>query len=63
MLLSEYQMENRKAIISRFGDVYAVDLFVDSKFIQKLHTRRITEAEELAENFVHEGTKPIFLSE
>lgn len=56
-------MENRKAIISRFGDVYAVDLFVDSKFIQKLHTRRITEAEELAENFVHEGTKPIFLSE
>lgn len=40
-----------------------VDFYVDSKHIQRLSKSRITDAEQLAEDFVHEGTSPMFLTE
>jgi hypothetical protein len=40
-----------------------IDFFVDGKHIQRITKSRINEAEELAENFVHEGSSPIFLQE
>jgi len=63
MLLSEYQIDNRKATVSRFSDTYMVDFYVDGKHLQRLSKVRINDAEELAENFVHEGSSPLFLTE
>jgi hypothetical protein len=63
MLLSEYQLDNKKATVSKFSDTYMIDFFVDGKHIQRITKSRINEAEELAENFVHEGSSPIFLQE
>jgi hypothetical protein len=40
-----------------------IDFYVDGKHIQRLKKVRINEAEELAENFVHEGSSPLFLTE
>lgn len=56
-------MDNRKATVSRFGETYTIDLYVDMKHIQKITKKRIVEAEEVAETFVHEGNSPIFLTE
>ncbi len=63
MLLSEYQIDDRKATVSKYSDTYMIDFFVDGKHIQRISKSRITEAEKLAEDFVHEGSSPIFLTE
>lgn len=63
MLLSEYQIDNRKATVSKFSDTYMVDFYVDNKHIQRLRKTRINDAEQIAEDFVHEGTSPVFLAE
>jgi hypothetical protein len=63
MLLSEFQIENRKATVSKFSNTYMIDFFVDGKHIQRVSEMRINEAEKLAEDFVHEGSSPIFLTE
>ena len=63
MLLSEYEIDNRKATVSKFSDTYMIDFFVNGKHIQRISKSRINEAEELAEDFVHEGTSPIYLTE
>jgi hypothetical protein len=63
MLLSEYQVDNRKATVSKFSDTYMIDFFVDGKHIQRINKTRINDAEQIAEDFVHEGTTPVFLAE
>lgn len=63
MLLSEYEIDNRKATVSKFSDTYMIDFFVDGKHIQRVTKSRINDAEQIAEDFVHEGSSPIFLSE
>lgn len=63
MLLSEYEIDNRKATVSRFSDTYMVDFFVEGKHIQRISKSRINDAERIAEDFVHEGTSPIYLTE
>jgi hypothetical protein len=63
MLLSEYQIDDRKATVSKYSDTYMIDFFVDGKHIQRISKSRITEAEKIAEDFVHEGSSPIFLTE
>jgi hypothetical protein len=40
-----------------------IDFFVDGKHIQRMSEMRINYAEKLAEDFVHEGSSPIFLAE
>jgi hypothetical protein len=63
MLLSEYEIDNRKATVSRFSDTYMIDFFVDGKHIQRITKSRINDAEQIAEDFVHEGNSPIYLTE
>lgn len=63
MLLSEYQLDNRKATVSKFSDTYMIDFFVDGKHIQRISKSRINDAERIAEDFVHEGSSPMFLTE
>lgn len=63
MLLSDFQVDNRKATVSRFSDTYMVDFFVDGKHIQRITKSRINDAEQLAEEFVREGSSPMFLTE
>jgi hypothetical protein len=40
-----------------------IDFFVDGKHIQRINKTRINDAEQIAEDFVHEGTTPVFLAE
>lgn len=63
MILSEYVSENRKATVSRYGETYTVDFYLDEKHIQKSIKKRIIEAEQAANDFVQENNSPIFLSE
>jgi|694.fasta_scaffold03125_30 hypothetical protein len=63
MLLSEFQIDNRKATVSKFSNTYMIDFYVNGKHIQRVSEMRINEAEKLAEDFVHEGSSPIFLTE
>lgn len=63
--MSKFMNGNKKADVIKTDNGYAVNMYLDDKFLQKRNVFNIDDAEALAEDFVlEEGTSgPKFLSE
>lgn len=63
--MSKFMNGNKKADVVKTDNGYAVNMYLDNKFLQKRIVRHIDDAEALAEDFVLEegAAGPTFLSE
>lgn len=63
--LSKFFNGPKTATVDKTDNGYAVNMYLDNKFLQKRYCSNIDDAEALAEDFVLEGDDagPTFLSE
>ena len=61
--ISEFYNGNRKAVVNKGVGAYSIEYYIDERVVQKTQHWSRDEAEDLAENFVYNGGKPVLLNE
>ena len=52
---------NKSASVKQINDTYAVEMFENSRLVGTLRTVKLEDAQDVANEYISEGSKPQFL--